>query len=229
MDRRRGTRGVRRPRGRRIRNRGFRQPAPASLALPQRRRIDAKGIDLIKLATLWALLSNDLSKANGARSLRRSTKSLTKAPVFRVPGVLIEFPAAVDDARAASIGSAWAKTEGFMLDGWDATAVRSILRIALASAGLVEGYEHVCRWCSHKERHADNEQRYCPKCFKRKRHRQAASAAARPRAASTATWTSKICAPRSTSCPSWVQIGSKRSNRRATAHRSIGQERRASS
>ena len=90
MDRRRGTRGVRRPRGRRIRNRGFRQPAPASLALPQRRRIDAKGIDLIKLATLWALLSNDPSKANGARSFRRSTKSLTKAPVFRVPGVLID-------------------------------------------------------------------------------------------------------------------------------------------
>src|SRR6266850_580081 len=42
-----------------------------------------------------------------------------------------------------------------------------VLRTALARAGLVEGYEHVCRWCGHKERHADNEQRYCPKCLKR--------------------------------------------------------------
>jgi integrase len=41
------------------------------------------------------------------------------------------------------------------------------LRTALARAGLVEGYEHVCRWCGHKERHSDNEQRYCPTCLKR--------------------------------------------------------------
>src|SRR5438067_5192351 len=44
---------------------------------------------------------------------------------------------------------------------------QKIVRHALARAGLVEGYEHVCRWCSHSERHADNEQRYCPKCLKR--------------------------------------------------------------
>ena len=44
---------------------------------------------------------------------------------------------------------------------------QKILRTALARAGLVEGYEHVCRWCGHKERHADKEQRYCPKCLKR--------------------------------------------------------------
>jgi len=44
---------------------------------------------------------------------------------------------------------------------------QKILRHALARAGLVEGYAHVCRWCGHNERHADNEQRYCPKCLKR--------------------------------------------------------------
>src|SRR5207248_4114730 len=44
---------------------------------------------------------------------------------------------------------------------------QKILRRALARAGLVEGYEHVCRWCGHNEHHADNEQRYCPKCLKR--------------------------------------------------------------
>src|SRR5438445_3508202 len=44
---------------------------------------------------------------------------------------------------------------------------QKILRTALARAGLVEGYEHVCRWCGHNERHAENEQRYCAKCLKR--------------------------------------------------------------
>jgi integrase len=44
---------------------------------------------------------------------------------------------------------------------------QKILRTALARAGLVEGYQHVCRWCGHEERHQDNEQRYCPKCLKR--------------------------------------------------------------
>lgn len=44
---------------------------------------------------------------------------------------------------------------------------QKVLRTALARAGLVEGYEHVCRWCRHSERHGDNEQRYCPSCVKR--------------------------------------------------------------
>ncbi|MFN2547893.1 MAG: tyrosine-type recombinase/integrase [Myxococcales bacterium] len=44
---------------------------------------------------------------------------------------------------------------------------QKILPHAVARACLVEGYEYVCRWCGHKERQADNEQRYCPKCLKR--------------------------------------------------------------
>src|SRR3989442_709186 len=44
---------------------------------------------------------------------------------------------------------------------------QKILRPSLARAGSVDGHEHVRRWCSHSERHADNEQRYCPKCLKR--------------------------------------------------------------
>jgi len=46
---------------------------------------------------------------------------------------------------------------------------------------------------------------------------------------STATWTWKICAPRSQNCPSWVQIGPNRSDRIETAHRRIGQHGKASS
>ena len=45
--------------------------------------------------------------------------------------------------------------------------LQKILRKALARASLVDGCEHVCRWCGHEERQIHNEQRYCPKCLKR--------------------------------------------------------------
>src|SRR5713226_5089998 len=44
---------------------------------------------------------------------------------------------------------------------------QKILRHALARAGIVEGYEHRCRWCKYSVRAADNECRYCPNCVKR--------------------------------------------------------------
>jgi len=44
---------------------------------------------------------------------------------------------------------------------------QKILRNALSRAGIAEGWEHRCRWCGHKERQQDREQRYCPTCLKR--------------------------------------------------------------
>ncbi len=46
---------------------------------------------------------------------------------------------------------------------------QKVLRHALGRAGLVDGYEHVCRRCKakgkpHSERHADAELRKCPQC-----------------------------------------------------------------
>jgi hypothetical protein len=73
---------------------------------------------------------------------------ILKHQLEHAPGSLV-FPAANGSQRSAEADP------------------QKILRTALARAGLVEGYEHVCRWCSHRERHADNEQRYCPKCLKR--------------------------------------------------------------
>jgi len=43
---------------------------------------------------------------------------------------------------------------------------QKILRHALARAGIVDGYEHRCRWCGHKERASDAEPRFCPTCRK---------------------------------------------------------------
>ena len=42
----------------------------------------------------------------------------------------------------------------------------TVLRHALARAGIVEGYEHRCRWCAHRERASDAEPRFCPTCRK---------------------------------------------------------------
>jgi len=44
---------------------------------------------------------------------------------------------------------------------------QKILRHALARAGIVEGYEHRCRWCEYSVHAADNLPRYCPTCMKR--------------------------------------------------------------
>ena len=43
---------------------------------------------------------------------------------------------------------------------------QKILRHALARAGIVQGYEHRCRWCKHVEPANDAEPRFCPKCLK---------------------------------------------------------------
>lgn len=43
---------------------------------------------------------------------------------------------------------------------------QKILRSALARAGIVQGWEHVCRWCKHIEHAADAEERQCPTCLK---------------------------------------------------------------
>jgi len=42
----------------------------------------------------------------------------------------------------------------------------TVLRHALARAGIVEGYEHRSRWCAHRERASDAEPRFCPTCRK---------------------------------------------------------------
>src|SRR2546427_3468499 len=116
---------------------------------------------------LFALRKRDVDLALGTITVQRShqrdpTKGghadlipiaapllpMLKHQVEHAPGSLV-FPAADGSQRSPEADP------------------QKILRTALARAGLVEGYEHVCRWCGHKERHADNEQRYCPKCLKR--------------------------------------------------------------
>jgi integrase len=44
------------------------------------------------------------------------------------------------------------------------SAPQNILRTALKKAGLLDGYEHVCRKCNYSESAKDGELRFCPKC-----------------------------------------------------------------
>ena len=116
---------------------------------------------------LFALRKSDVDLALGTITVQRSherdtTKgghadlipiaapllAILKHQVEHAPGSLV-FPAADGSQRSPEADP------------------QKILRTALARAGLAEGYEHVCRCCGHKECHADNEQRYCPKCLKR--------------------------------------------------------------
>lgn len=91
--------------------------------------VDAKGIDSIKLARLWALLSKDPSKENaGAEFEVVYDAAGDDGPwVFRVPEPLVQLIAALDEASTTPVATAWGKSEEFILDGWDADAVRSVL------------------------------------------------------------------------------------------------------
>lgn len=90
--------------------------------------VDAKGVDSVKLAILWAMLANNPSKANAGTDFETLHETSDEGPwVFRVPEELVQLLAALDDAGVASTGAAWAKAEEFVLDGWNAAAVRSIL------------------------------------------------------------------------------------------------------
>lgn len=96
------------------------------------RGIDAKGIDQVKLATLWARLAQRGLDVESIVKLATDFATLFEVSeegpwVFRIPGRLVELLADLDDQHAATTAVAWASTEEFVLDRWDSGAVRSIL------------------------------------------------------------------------------------------------------
>jgi len=79
-------------------------------------------------------------------------------------------------ALEPSLKSAIDESTSELVFPWEDASMRSpecdpekVLRRALARAGLVDGYDHICRRCKSRgtprvERHADAELRRCPKC-----------------------------------------------------------------
>ncbi len=117
----------------------------------------------LRKGELFAFQKSDVDLDRGtmtvARSHDRDTTKGGTAAVLPLPAPLrawIEY-----QVKHAS---------GTLLDGSKRTREadpQKILRNALSRAGIAEGWEHRCRWCGHKERHQDREQRYCPTCVKR--------------------------------------------------------------
>ena len=112
--------------------------------------VDAKGVDSVKLAILWGLLSNDPSKANAGADFETLHEIPDEGPwVFRVPEELVQLLASLDDAGAASTAVAWAKAEEFVLDGWNAAAVRSILsELRTLARKTLSGRKSMLMWMS---------------------------------------------------------------------------------
>jgi hypothetical protein len=104
--------------------------AIASEGVPTKRwhGIDAKGIDQVKLGTLWALLTEQAYKSELIADFISLHEVSEEGPwVYRVPGSLVKLLAELDDKRAAKTSLTWAATEEFELDGWEGSQVRSFL------------------------------------------------------------------------------------------------------
>jgi hypothetical protein len=90
--------------------------------------IGAPGLDQVKLATLWAVLSG---AAFGDHLLEAFAPLEEVSPdgpwVFRVPPPLVEGLAALEAGRAADVASAWAATDELVVDGWEAAEARERL------------------------------------------------------------------------------------------------------
>lgn len=89
--------------------------------------IDAKGVDQVKLATLWSLLTRrSFDEVFG--DFETLHEESDEGPwVVRVPPPLARVLADLDDATAAEIVPKWAATEEFLLDRWDAGDVGKFL------------------------------------------------------------------------------------------------------
>ena len=90
--------------------------------------LESKGIDSIKLSTLWGILSNtefDPSFMGGGAILDQASDD---GPwVMLAPPELVAAVADLDDARVRKVANAWAKTEEFTLDRWPAELVHEYL------------------------------------------------------------------------------------------------------
>jgi integrase len=118
---------------------------------------------------LFGLLKSDVDlKArtiNVARSYERPTTKGGHADVLPIADPLLPF---LEFAMKASPCALMFPRKDGLMRTQDADP-QKVLRTALARAGIVEGYEHICRRCKARgqpcaQRHADAERRKCPTC-----------------------------------------------------------------
>jgi hypothetical protein len=99
-------------------------------AAPSRRwpGVDAKGLDQVKLSTLWSLLSGRPFCDELLLEFAPLDEVSEDGPwVFRVPPPLVGLLAALEVDRAGAVAEAWATSEELELDGWEPAEVRAML------------------------------------------------------------------------------------------------------
>jgi hypothetical protein len=90
--------------------------------------IDARGVDQVKLGTLWALLAGREYRDELVLEFVPLHEVSEDGPwVFRVPDPLVALLADVDDAGASRAAPAWAATDELALDGWDAEGAAALI------------------------------------------------------------------------------------------------------
>jgi hypothetical protein len=90
--------------------------------------LDARGLDQVKLALLWALLAGEPFRDELVLEFAPLEEVSADGPwVFRVPPALAAALADVDVARAAELAAAWAACEELELDGWEPAAAHAML------------------------------------------------------------------------------------------------------
>ena len=105
--------------------------------------IDIKGIDVVKFATLHALLTG-AAAAELLPAYEPVASGSEDGPwVFQLPAALVQRLAALEEPQLSSVAVAWAATEEFVLDRWAAQDVRRVLEDISALARGAQAPEQV--------------------------------------------------------------------------------------
>lgn len=104
--------------------------------------VDARGLDQVKLALLWALLAGRPFRDELVLEFAPLDEVSADGPwVFRVPPALAALLAEVGPDRAADLATAWADSDELAVDGWEPEgagamlgALRELARSARAAA-----------------------------------------------------------------------------------------------
>lgn len=104
--------------------------AVAEEATPRARwsGLDAKGVDQVKLGTLWALLASHDFRDDLVLEFVPLHEVCEDGPwVFSFPEPLVALLAELDDARASRAAPAWAGTDELAMDGWDVEGAAALI------------------------------------------------------------------------------------------------------
>ena len=120
----------------------------------------------LRKGELLGLRKSDVDLVGRLISVRRSyARDTTKGGHAEAVPIASELVPYLQEAiRRSPSDLVFPNEDGSMLS--DESSLQELLRTALGRAGIVTGYNHVCRrkGCGHSEQVADAELRHCPKC-----------------------------------------------------------------